>query len=128
MLGKLCSISTCPKCVLKSLGMVDANAMSKFGCGMALLLLGCASRVLSLSLAAYPCRSPFSTLSQVVVLDGIILSTGLDSTSHVVCEIFDYDPIGSDDFLGRFTAVPLLRTKVYIALWILLLFLCFVCL
>ena len=73
-------------------------------------------------------RSPFSTLSQVVVLDGIILSTGLDSTSHVVCEIFDYDPIGSDDFLGRFTAVPLLRTKVYIALWILLLFLCFVCL
>jgi hypothetical protein len=49
---------------------------------------------------------------QVVVLKDIVMAEGLEFFTKVVCEIFDYDNHGSSEFMGRFTAVPLIRTEV----------------
>lgn len=53
---------------------------------------------------------------EVVLLDSIVLpgnmSQAIETVPRILCEAFDYDSFGGDDFLGRFTADVKIRTKV----------------
>jgi len=50
-----------------------------------------------------------------VILDSLILpgsyDQALETMPRIVCEVFDHDVIGGNDFLGRFTATAHVRTK-----------------
>ena len=49
---------------------------------------------------------------KTVVLDSVVLVEGLEKQADVVCELLDFDSVSSSDFLGRFKARPVVRTKV----------------
>eukprot|EP00052_Salpingoeca_macrocollata_P020806 m.175674 g.175674 ORF g.175674 m.175674 type:complete len:2346 (-) comp21363_c0_seq2:105-7142(-) len=53
--------------------------------------------------------------NQTIIIDGVILPGSREQNTDIlpiaVCEVFDYDAIGSDDFLGRTKARPVLRSE-----------------
>jgi dysferlin len=53
---------------------------------------------------------------QVVVLDGLVLpgdlADNVEFAPQIVCELFDHDTFGADDFLGRLVARPVFRSRV----------------